>query len=385
MTEPRKLLILVGSRRRAGISARSPGPRLRVVRGIGNGPGAVTRDPGNPLLGADQFGREIFEKNIPTSESIPNESVRDDLRVSLPGTFQDPTATSLSILGAAIRRSFEEKSSTTNSQDKAMETTDKAITSRQIVSREEWTAARKELLRKEKELTRLRDQLAAERRALPWVKIEKDYVFDAPKGKVTLRDLFDGRSQLFIKHFMMAPGQVGQCVGCSLEVDHLEGILVHLQNRDVTYAAVARAPIEEIEVVRERMGWQFPWVSSYDSDFNYDFNVSFRPEQVASRRALYNYQEAPAWAADLQDLSGDSVFFKDNAGQIFHTYSAFGRGGEEFLGIYRYLDATPKGRDENGPYHTLADWVRPRNLYGQGGVVEANGRYHQPGCACAVH
>jgi predicted dithiol-disulfide oxidoreductase (DUF899 family) len=266
-----------------------------------------------------------------------------------------------------------------------MKTTDTAITGHRIVSREESAAARKELLRKEKELTRLRDQLAAERRALPWVKIEKDYLFDAPNGKVTLRDLFDGRSQLFIKHFMMAPGQVGQCVGCSLEVDHLEGILLHLQNHDVTYAAVARAPIEEIEVVRKRMGWKFPWVSSYHSDFNYDFNVSFTSEQVASGQALYNYQEAPAWAADLQDLSGDSVFFKDNAGQIFHTYSTFGRGGEEFLGIYRYLDTTPKGRDENGPYHTLGDWVRPSNLYGQGGMVEANGRYHRPGCACAAH
>jgi predicted dithiol-disulfide oxidoreductase (DUF899 family) len=266
-----------------------------------------------------------------------------------------------------------------------MKTTDTAITGHRIVSREESAAARKELLRKEKELTRLRDQLAAERRALPWVKIEKDYLFDAPNGKVTLRDLFDGRSQLFIKHFMMAPGQVGQCVGCSLEVDHLEGILLHLQNHDVTYAAVARAPIEEIEVVRKRMGWKFPWVSSYHSDFNYDFNVSFTSEQVASGQALYNYQEAPAWAADLQDLSGDSVFFKDNAGQIFHTYSTFGRGGEEFLGIYSYLDTTPKGRDENGPYHTLGDWVRPSNLYGQGGMVEANGRYHRPGCACAAH
>jgi predicted dithiol-disulfide oxidoreductase (DUF899 family) len=190
--------------------------------------------------------------------------------------------------------------------------------------------------------------LAAERRALPWVKIEKDCLFDAPKGEVTLRDLFDGRSQLFIKHFMMAPGQVAQCVGCSLEVDHLEGILVHLQNHDVTYAAVARAPIEEIEVVRKRMGWKFPWVSSYHSDFNYDFNVSFTPEQVASGRALYNYQEAPAWVADLQDLSGDSVFFKDSACQIFHTYSTFGRGGEEFLGIYRYLDATPKAATRMG-------------------------------------
>jgi predicted dithiol-disulfide oxidoreductase (DUF899 family) len=175
------------------------------------------------------------------------------------------------------------------------------------------------------------------------------------------------------------PGQVTQCVGCSLEVDHLDGILVHLQNHDVTYVVVARAPIEEIEVVRKRMGWKFPWVSSYCSDFNYDFNVSFTREQVASGRALYNYQAAPEWAADLEDLSGDSVFFKDDAGQIFLTYSTFGRGGEEFLGIYSFLDATPKGRDENGPYHSLADWVRPRNLYGQGGMVEANGRYHPIG------
>jgi predicted dithiol-disulfide oxidoreductase (DUF899 family) len=223
------------------------------------------------------------------------------------------------------------------------------LSEHETVSPEEWLVARKDLLSKEKQLTRLRDQLAAKRRALPWVKIEKEYVFDAPQGKVTLADLFDGRSQLFIKHFMMAPGQVTQCVGCSLEVDHLEGILVHLQNHDVSYAAVARAPIEEIEIVRKRMGWKFPWVSSYHSDFNYDFNVSFRCDQIASGRALYNYQEAPEWAAELEDLSGDSVFFKDDGGQIFHTYSTFGRGGEEFLGIYRFLDVMPKGRDENGP------------------------------------
>jgi predicted dithiol-disulfide oxidoreductase (DUF899 family) len=241
----------------------------------------------------------------------------------------------------------------TNSGDETMKTIEPTITGHKVVSREEWNAARKELLIKEKELTRLRDRLAAERRALPWVRIEKEYVFDAPEGKVTLADLFDDRSQLFIKHFMLAPGQVTQCVGCSLEVDHLDGILVHLQNHDVTYAVVARASIEEIEVVRKRIGWKF--------------------------------QAAPEWAAELEDLSGDSVFFKDDAGQIFLTYSSFGRGGEEFLGIYRFLDATPKGRDENGPYHSLADWVRPRNLYGQGGMVEANGRYHQSGCHCAVH
>jgi len=263
-----------------------------------------------------------------------------------------------------------------------MTTTEATITGHKIVSREEWTAARKTLLKKEKELMQLGDQLAAERRALPWVKIEKEYVFDAPEGKVTLGSLFDGRSQLFIKHFMMGPGQVAQCVGCSLEVDHIEGILEHLQNHDVTYAVVARAPIEEIEAVRKRMGWHFRWVSSFHSDFNYDFNVSFTPERIATGQAFYNYEYGNPW---LEDRSGDSVFFRDDAGGIFHTYSTFGRGGEEFLGIYGYLDVTPKGRDERGPYRTLADWVRPRNTYGKGGVVEANGRYHQSGCACSAH
>jgi predicted dithiol-disulfide oxidoreductase (DUF899 family) len=251
-----------------------------------------------------------------------------------------------------------------------------------IVSRDEWLESRKQLLSKEKELTRLRDQLSAERRALPWVKVEKEYVFDGPSGKVTLADLFDGRSQLFIKHFMLGPGQAGQCVGCSFEVDHVEGLLVHLENHDVSYAVVARAPIEEIEAVRKRMGWSFTWVSAFNSDFNYDFNVSFTPAELAAKRAYYNFRYTDP---GLADLSGDSVFFKDEAGAIFHTYSTFGRGGEEFLGAYRFLDVMPKGRDENGPYHSLADWVRPRNLYGKGGVVEGNGRYHVPSCACAAH
>jgi predicted dithiol-disulfide oxidoreductase (DUF899 family) len=254
--------------------------------------------------------------------------------------------------------------------------------SHQIVSHDEWIAARKELLTTEKEFTRLRDELNRKRRELPWVKIEKEYVFDAPESKVTLADLFDGRNQLFIKHFMMGPGQVGQCVGCSLEVDHIQGLLEHLHNHDLTYAVVARAPINEIEAVRQRMGWRFRWVSSYNSDFNYDFKVSFTPEQIAAGRAFYNYEYVNP---GLEDRSGNSVFFKDEAGQIFHTYSTFGRGGEEFLGIYRYLDVTPKGRDEQGPYRTLADWVRPRNMYEKDGMVEANGRYHQSGCACMVH
>jgi predicted dithiol-disulfide oxidoreductase (DUF899 family) len=259
------------------------------------------------------------------------------------------------------------------------------IPQHKVVSREEWLQARRTLLAKEKECMRLGDDLASQQRSLPWVKVEKQYVFDSPSHSLTLTELFDGRSQLFIKHFMMRPGAQDQCVGCSLEVDHLEGLLEHLENHDVTYVAVARAPIEEIEAVRRRMGWRFRWVSSYHSDFNYDFNVSFTAEQVASGRAVYNFKQAPGWAVDVGDLSGDSVFYKDELGQIFHTYSTFGRGGEQFLGIYSYLDVTPKGRNETGPYHSLTDWARPRNMYGTGGVVEANGRFHAPTCGCDGH
>jgi predicted dithiol-disulfide oxidoreductase (DUF899 family) len=165
----------------------------------------------------------------------------------------------------------------------------------------------------------------------------------------------------------------------------MEGILPHLENHDVSYAVVARAPIEEIEVVRKRMDWKFLWVSSFGSDFNYDFNVSFKPEDVAAGRAQYNFGPAPEWAANIQDLSGRSVFYKNEAGEIFHTYSAYGRGGEEVLGIYGILDATPKGRDETGPYHSLGDWARPHNMYGKGGEVEANGRYHPPSCGRLAH
>jgi predicted dithiol-disulfide oxidoreductase (DUF899 family) len=254
-----------------------------------------------------------------------------------------------------------------------------------IVTKQDWIEARRALLAKEKELTRLRDRLAAERRALPWVKIEKSYVFDGPAGPVTLAELFGGRSQLYLKHFMMGPGAVTQCVGCSFEVDHVEGILPHLNHHDVTYAVVARAPIEEIEIVRQRMGWTFPWVSSYRSDFNYDFDVSFTREQIAAGRALYNFGRAPDWAAGLEDLSGRSVFLKDEDGEIYLTYASFGRGGEDFLTAYRILDVMPKGRQENGPFRTLADWVRPHDRYGKGGVVEPNGRYHAAGCGCAVH
>lgn len=241
-----------------------------------------------------------------------------------------------------------------------------------IVSREQWLKERTDLLAKEKELTRLRDRLARERRTLPWVRVEKPYSFDAPEGKVTLSDLFDGRSQLIVKHFMLAPGQKDGCVGCSFESDHVEGTLVHLQNHDVSYVAVARAPLDEIEAFRTRMGWTFRWVSSFGGDFNYDFNASFTPEQLATGTAFYNYRTGPV---PLEDLSGLSVFCRDADGGIYHTYSSFGRGGEERLGTYVYLDMTPKGRDENGPNHSLADWVRHHDRYGAPGHVSAVGRW----------
>jgi len=224
-----------------------------------------------------------------------------------------------------------------------------------VVAREEWLVARKALLAKEKAYTRLRDRLSAERRALPWVRIDKTYVFEGPDGRETLADLFAGRSQLIVKHFMLAPGQKEGCVGCSFEVDHVEGALVHLDHHDVSYVAVARAPFAEIAAFKRRMGWCFKWVSSFDSDFNYDFGVSFSREQVASGAACYNYREG---AVPLEDLSGLSAFYKGDDGVVFHTYSTYGRGAEETLGAYMFLDLTAKGRNETGPNHNLTDWVR---------------------------
>ena len=255
-----------------------------------------------------------------------------------------------------------------------------------IVSRDEWLAARLQHLANEKELTRLRDQLSAERRTLPWVKIEKPYLFDTPAGEQTLVQLFDGRSQLIVKHFMLAPGQIDPCVGCSFECDHIDGALLHLEHHDVSFVAVARAPLAEIEAVKRRMGWRFRFVSSYGSDFNYEFHVSFTPEQVARGEAYYNYRVGPV---PLEDMSGRSVFYKDANGDVFHTYSAFARGGDIMLGTYNLLDITPMGRNETGPRHNLTDWVRHHDRYDAGGSVDVTGRYvggaAEPCCAAAEH
>lgn len=236
-----------------------------------------------------------------------------------------------------------------------------------VVSRNEWLAARKTHLAREKELTHLRDAVNAERRALPWMKVEKTYLFDSSTGPKSLDDLFGDKSQLIINHFMLAPGWKEGCVGCSFGADHVEGTLVHLAQRDVAYVAVSRAPLAEIEAYKQRMGWHFDWVSSFGNDFNYDFHVSFTPEQLAARNAEYNYQMIDP---GIEELPGYSVFAKNETGEVFHTYSAFARGGEALLGTYALLDMTPKGRDEtlNG---NLTDWVKRHDEYTDTGKAGA--------------
>lgn len=225
-----------------------------------------------------------------------------------------------------------------------------------IVSREEWLAARKAHLRNEKALTRMRDMVARERRALPWMRVEKDYVFEAPHGRTRLGELFGGNSQLIIHHFMFGPDWEAGCPSCSLEADHAEGALVHLENHDVSYVRVSRAPIERIEAYRKRMGWNARWVSSHGSDFNYDFHVSFTPEQLAAGKVDYNYDLAEGF----EELPGLSVFYREANGDVFHTYSSYARGNEEVNGVFVYLDITPKGRNET----RIMDWVRRHDEYG---------------------
>jgi predicted dithiol-disulfide oxidoreductase (DUF899 family) len=240
-----------------------------------------------------------------------------------------------------------------------------------VVSQEAWIAARKELLTKEKEMTRLRDQLSAERRNLPWVKIEKNYVFDAPGGKVTLADLFEGRSQLVVYHFMFGPDWQEGCPSCSLVSDHFDGTLPHLAARDVTMVAVSRAPLAKIEPFKKRMGWRFPWVSSYGGDFNTDFHVSFTKEEVERGKVDYNYaiREFPS-----EEAPGLSVFHKDAAGDIFHTYSTYERGLELLMGTYMILDLVPKGRDEDRLGFSM-EWVRYHDSYDTGRFADADKPY----------
>jgi predicted dithiol-disulfide oxidoreductase (DUF899 family) len=228
-----------------------------------------------------------------------------------------------------------------------------------IVSEQEWLAARKELLAKEKELTRARDQLSAERRALPWVKVEKTYLFDTPDGSRSLAELFGGKSQLLVYHFMLGPGWKEGCPSCSFLADHFDGLLPHLAARDVTFTTISRAPLVEIEAYKRRMGWHFPWASSFANDFNFDYHVSFPSDQAGSE-VDYNYEMQDV---DSDEMPGLSAFYRDADGGIFHTYSAYARGLDSLVGTYNFLDVAPKGRDEDNLPWTMA-WVRRHDEYG---------------------
>ena len=228
-----------------------------------------------------------------------------------------------------------------------------------IVSQQEWIEARKALLAREKDFTRTRDRLSEERRALPWVKVEKPYLFDSTDGRTTLADLFKGRPQLVIQHFMYAPEWSEGCKSCSFWADGYERMIPHLAARDTSFAAVSRAPLEKLEAFKKRMGWTFDWVSSGSGDFNYDFAVSFTPDQIKSADQLYNFGTARFGS---EEAPGISVFYRDEVGDIFHTYSCFARGLDMMNAAYHYLDLTPLGRHEEGLPYPM-DWVRLRDQY----------------------
>jgi predicted dithiol-disulfide oxidoreductase (DUF899 family) len=234
-----------------------------------------------------------------------------------------------------------------------------------IVPRDEWLAARKAHLADEKAFSRRRD--------LPWEKVEKRYAFDGPSGKETLADLFAGKSQLIVYHFMLGPGWEAGCQSCSLLADHFDGSVVHLAQRDVSFVVISRAPRDEIEAFKRRMGWRFKWVSSFGSDFNFDFHVSFTPKQKASGTIEYNYQQSDF---PSEEAPGASVFYKDAAGDVFHTYSSYGRGLDILIGAYNFLDLAPKGRDEESLAWSMA-WVRHHDRY-DGAAVDSTATYIEP-------
>ena len=230
-----------------------------------------------------------------------------------------------------------------------------------IVSGEEWVAARKLLLAREKEFTRARDELSKVRRELPWRRVDKAYAFDGPDGRKTLADLFEGRSQLIVQHFMFDPDWDAGCKSCSFWADNFNGIVVHLKQRDVSFVAVSRAPLPKIEAFKRRMGWSFRWVSSYPSDFNRDYQVSFEPGDLERGTAEYNFEKRTADSP--RELPGVSVFARDERGSVFHTYSCYARGLDVLNAAYHYLDLVPKGRDEDGLSFPMA-WVRLHDQYG---------------------
>jgi predicted dithiol-disulfide oxidoreductase (DUF899 family) len=232
------------------------------------------------------------------------------------------------------------------------------MSAHQVVSPQQWLAARKALMHKEKAFTRMRDELSAERRALPWVKVEKPYVFETDTGKVTLVDLFGGKSQLIVYHFMFHPDDSVGCPHCSIRADGFDGIDVHLAQRDTAFVVVSRAPLEKLAAYSKRMGWRFKWLSSGESTFNYDYGVSFSPEEMEKREAFFNYKKQFPGRSERE---GHTVFYRNPTGAVFHTYSCYDRGNEMLANHYHYLDLVPKGRDEGGrgPF-----WVRRHDEYG---------------------
>jgi len=235
----------------------------------------------------------------------------------------------------------------------------KGIGKHRVVSHKVWIGARRKFLAKEKKFTRLRDELARQRRALPWEKVDKQYVFDGPKGRETLPELFDGRSQLVVYHFMFAPDWDEGCKHCSFWADNFNGLGIHLNHRDVSLVAISRAPLEKLEAFKRRMGWSFKWVSSGGNDFNYDYQASFTPQEIESAAAFYNFSKSDVGVTDRE---GVSVFYRDPSGAVFHTYSSYARGIDLLNTAYHYLDLVPKGRDEDDLEFTQS-WVRHHDRY----------------------
>jgi predicted dithiol-disulfide oxidoreductase (DUF899 family) len=244
-----------------------------------------------------------------------------------------------------------------------------------VVSPAEWLKARRELLTKEKEFTRLRDELSQRRREMPWEKVEKSYVFEGARGKESLADLFEGRSQLIVYHFMFGPDWKEGCPSCSFLADSFDGSPIHLAQRDATFVVVSRASMAQIDAFKKRMGWHFKWVSSGGTDFNFDYQVSASKDEAASGKVYYNY-EFTDFPSD--ERPGASVFYKNEQGQIFHTYSTYGRGLDILLNAYNFLDMTPRGRHEEGLPHGMA-WVRHHDSYGNAPLTTiSSGTTKQP-------
>jgi predicted dithiol-disulfide oxidoreductase (DUF899 family) len=252
-----------------------------------------------------------------------------------------------------------------------------------VVSPAEWLEARKTYLKKEKEFTHLRDELSRQRRELPWEKVETQYVFEGPNGKQTLADMFEGRSQLIVYHFMFGPEWKEGCPSCSLLADHFDGSVPHLNTRDVTLAAISRAPFGKIDAFKKRMGWRFPWVSSNGNNFNRDYHVAFTKEEMAAGQMEYNYEMQ---VFPSEEAPGTSVFYKDGSGEIFHTYSSYGRGLDILIGAYNFLDMAPKGRDEDALEFTMS-WVRHHDRYVDGRLADPTRPYwpKSSDAACCSH